>query len=219
MKKVYLTLCLLCGIVVTLHAQNIYPDSGVIVSSFANPAIGGGITLANPAKTGPGVAKMWKILNMSGSYGNSLQFWAYDSLGCAGGLCRSRLVLLDNGFVGIGTRSPQSQLSVAGTITTQRVRVTMTGWSDYVFDPGYRLPSLQELELLIQQHKHLPGIPSEDDIAKDGLDLGSMQQKQMEKIEELTLYLIAQNKKLLAQEAQLLAQEKRLKALEAKISR
>ena len=181
MKKVYLTLCLLCGIVVTLHAQNIYPDSGVIVSSFANPAIGGGITLANPAKRGPGVAKMCKTLNMAGSYGNSLQFWSYDSLCCAGGFCRARLVLLDNGFVGIGTRSPQSQLSVAGTITTQRVRVTMTGWSDYVFDPGYRLPSLQELELLIQQHKHLPGIPSEDDIAKDGLDLGSRQQKRRDK--------------------------------------
>lgn len=94
----------------------------------------------------------------------------------------------------------------------------MTGWSDYVFNRGYRLPSLEELERLIRLHKHLPGIPSVDDIVNDGLDLGNMQQKQMEKIEELTLYLIAQNKKLAAQEALLAAQDKRLNALEEKLS-
>jgi hypothetical protein len=218
MKKACLTFCFLCSIVVNLYAQNSYPDSGVIVSSFANSSIGGGISLNNPAKNDAGAAKSWKILNMSGSYGNSLQFWAYDSLGCAGGLCQARLVLLDNGYVGIGTRSPRSQLSVAGTITTQRIKVTMTGWSDYVFNRDYRLPSLEELEQLIRLHKHLPGIPSADDIVNDGLDLGSMQQKQMEKIEELTLYLIAQNKKLAAQEALLAAQDKRLNALEEKLS-
>jgi hypothetical protein len=197
--------------------------NGTITSSIADNNIGGVISLQNPAKTAVGAAFVWNIYNMSGNYGNSLQFWAYDSKGCPGGLCSSRLTLMDNGNVGIGTSRPQSLLAVAGTVTAQRVKVTLAGWADYVFDSGYVLPSLGELELHISRNKHLPDIPSEAEIVKDGLDLGSMQQKQMQKIEELTLYLIEQHKKsevqqqLIADLQRLLAeQDKRLKELEKK---
>ncbi|CAL1518595.1 hypothetical protein [Chitinophaga sp. MM2321] len=130
------------------------------------------------------------------------------------------------GNVGIGTPNPQSLLAVAGTITAQKVKVTLTGWADCVFDSSYVLPSLSELEMHITHNKHLPDIPTEAEIVNEGLDMGEMQQKQMKKIEELTLYLIDQNKKLekqqqliLNQERLLLALNNRLKELEGKQSK
>ncbi|MCW3466042.1 hypothetical protein [Chitinophaga nivalis] len=203
-----------------LHVQGNIMAMGQLISRIDNPNVGGTIAVVNPAKAADGQARLWNIMNMSGTYGNSLQFWAYDEKGCTGGgMCAPRLVLMDNGNVGIGTSKPQSLLSVAGIITGQRVKVTTTGWADDVFHPGYTLPTLQEVEKHIREHQHLPGIPSEATIIKDGLDVGDMQQQQMRKIEELTLYLIEQQKQLAAQQQLLAAQEKRLKELESKLSK
>jgi uncharacterized protein YaiE (UPF0345 family) len=187
--------------------------NGMIVSSVTDADIGGCISLRNPAKTALGTAHRWTIYNMSGAYGNSLQFWAYDVQGCGGGLCHPRLTLMDNGNVGIGTAKPQSLLAVAGTVTAQSVKVTLTGWADYVFDSTYILPSLSELEMHIRRNKRLPDIPAEAEIIKEGLDIGDMQQKQMKKIEELTLYLIDQDKKLEKQQQLILKQEQLLQEL------
>jgi hypothetical protein len=76
-------------------------------SGTVNSGVGPALSLYNPAKTTAGMATYWRIYNMSGSYGNSLQFWDYDTIGCAsGGMCASRLTLMDNGNVGIGTTAP-----------------------------------------------------------------------------------------------------------------
>ncbi|HEY9260625.1 hypothetical protein [Chitinophaga sp.] len=160
--------------------------------------IGGLVSLINPIKTGAGEGQRWVILNAGGSsYGNSLQFWAYDFKGCStGGMCANRFTIMDDGKVGINTAKPQTELAVRGTITAQKVKVTTTGWADFVFENDYVLPSLTELERQILKNKHLPGISAAAEIEKEGIDLGDMQQKHMQKIEELTLYVIQQDKEI-----------------------
>ncbi len=94
------------------------------------------------------------------------------------------------GNVGIGTNSPRSKLAVNGTITAKEIVVTENGWSDFVFEEGYRLPPLEEVEQYIKKNKHLPNIPSVAEVAANGVSLGKMQAKLLQKIEELTLYMI-----------------------------
>jgi hypothetical protein len=174
--------------------------NGSILTSITNgtTGVGGTIGLDNPAKTTAGTASSWRIYNMTGSYGNSLQFWAYDVLGCNGGLCASRFTLMDNGNVGIGTSNPGSyKLAVEGTIGARRIKVTQqTGWADFVFQAGYQLPSLNEVEKYIKANGHLQEIPSAAEVEKEGLDLGEMDKKLLQKIEELTLYLLQLNAKM-----------------------
>ena len=85
-------------------------------------------------------------------------------------------------------------ISEEGFISATKVKVEQRNWSDFVFEPNYGLTPLKELETYINQNKHLPQIPSEQDIIEEGLDLGEMQKLQMQKIEELTLYMIQLNK-------------------------
>ena len=80
-------------------------------------------------------------------------------------------------------------------LRAKEIRVN-TGWADYVFENNYRLRSLAEVEKFIKKHKHLPGIEKAAKLEKDGVDISKMQTKMMEKIEELTLYLIEANKKI-----------------------
>ncbi len=99
------------------------------------------------------------------------------------------------GNVGIGTDNPTYKLSVLGNIRSNEV-VVETGWADYVFNEKYVLKPLSEIEKFIQLNKHLPGIPSALEIQKNGLPVGETQKMMMEKIEELTLYIIQLNKRI-----------------------
>lgn len=100
-----------------------------------------------------------------------------------------------NTGIGIGTRNPQYKLDVNGTIRAKEIKVE-TGWADFVFAPDYQLPTLDEVEAHIKEHKHLPGIPTEAEVTKDGANLGEMNVKLLQKVEELTLYMIQQNKEI-----------------------
>lgn len=83
-----------------------------------------------------------------------------------------------------------------GQVKAKEVRVTLQGWSDFVFEPGYQLPSLAELEDFVQQHRHLPDIPSEREVSACGIDLGQMNALLLQKVEELTLYIIDLQKQI-----------------------
>jgi hypothetical protein len=184
------------------------------ISSTISSNEGGGFGLINPLKTDPDAASLWRIYNMTTAYGsNSLQFWAYSNTTNLG----AKLTITDAGNMGIGVSAPAAKLDVAGNvrigsvtmpagyrlyveqgILTEKVKValkTSANWADHVFDPGYQLQPLAEVETFIKNNRHLPGVPSAQQLVNDGgVDVSSMLAKQMEKIEELTLHMIEMKK-------------------------
>jgi hypothetical protein len=96
-----------------------------------------------------------------------------------------------------GTATPAGfKMSVDGKLICTELEVKVTPWADYVFDKNYKLKPLEEVESFIEKNHHLPNIPKAKDIENQSLALGNMAKLQMEKIEELTLYVIEINKRL-----------------------
>lgn len=122
--------------------------------------------------------------------------------------------LLRNGGIEIRNQNDQPifHLTNTGDIFSKKIKVTQTGWPDYVFSPSYQLPSLEEVKKFIAKHQHLPGVPSAAEVEKKGLDLGDNQAVLLKKIEELTLYIINQQETLNRQQQQLDGLQKQLKA-------
>jgi hypothetical protein len=87
------------------------------------------------------------------------------------------------------------KLDVAGKIRADEIVVNTTG-ADFVFAPEYRLRPLSEVETYIKQYKHLPDIASATEMQTNGVSMGEMQKKLLEKVEELTLYVIEQKKQI-----------------------
>lgn len=107
-----------------------------------------------------------------------------------------RLRITTEGNIGIGTKKTGGhKLAVEGTIGARKLIVSQSTWADFVFHPSYTLPALQEVETFIKEHQHLPGIPSEAVIKAEGLDVGDMNKKLLQKVEELTLYMIDMQKR------------------------
>ncbi|HAS47645.1 MAG TPA: hypothetical protein DCS93_44620 [Microscillaceae bacterium] len=120
----------------------------------------------------------------------------YDKLPDSSHWLNGNVQVMD-GKLGIGVSNFGSdnsfKLFVKGGIRAEKAKIdiaSQNGWGDYVFEPTYKLPTLQEVETYLKAHKHLPGVPSAATLVKEGLDLGKMHKIQMVKIEELTLYTI-----------------------------
>ena len=132
---------------------------------------------------------------------------------------REEMVFDGNGKVGIGTDTMGShKLAVDGSIGAREIKVEVGAWSDFVFDANYRLPSLEEVESHIAAKGHLSEIPSEAEVLTNGINLGEMDAKLLQKIEELTLYLIEQNKQNMAQQKEIEALKGMNKKLMEQIS-
>jgi hypothetical protein len=128
----------------------------------------------------------------------------------------TRLAIGINGNIGIGTNTPAYTLDVIGTIRAREIIVNTDG-SDFVFDSNYKLPPLGEVESFVRQNKHLPNIPSAAEMQTNGVKMGELQNNLLQKVEELTLYTIEQEKKIQEQEKKISDQEKKNVELEQKI--
>jgi hypothetical protein len=191
-----------------LHVQ----DGGILISGNT-PGYGGPqlIFTDNHLTTPNG---RWAIEYLSAAPSRpsmgGLNFW--KPFPDAGGAGNYSLFLKDDGKIGMGVTDDSTdskfcasalpngyRLYVNGGILTTKVKVAnycSSSWADYVFAADYKLKPLSEVEAFIKENKHLPNVPSAIQIEKDGLDLADMQSKQMEKIEELTLYLIEMKKEI-----------------------
>ncbi|MFS4454741.1 hypothetical protein [Maribacter sp. 2304DJ31-5] len=169
-----------------LHVFNSGNQNGLIIENSSASMANYGLTVNNTSTTS--------------GYLLRLRSFAVD-----------RVTVSGNGDVGIGiTDTKGFKLGVNGKIAATEIKVAAyANWADFVFDNNYRLPTLKEVEQHIKENGHLKNIPSAKEVKKEGFFLGEMDAKLLQKVEELTLYLIQQNK-------QIKALKNRIKELENK---
>jgi len=235
MKKIILTLSVIY-FSMSVSAQNIFPASGnagiatttpgsrltikqagagVSIEPGGNPYYG---TLAFNRESGTGVifdptGNAFQINN--GGTDKNLHIQVYNGLGQR--ITNDALVIDGNGNIGVGTPNPPEKFSVDGKIRAREVKVETASWPDYVFSKTYKLPSLQKTEEHIIRNGHLPGIPSAADVKSNGIDLGDMNAKLLQKIEELTLYVIEIKRDTKKLRSKVELQAKKIKIIQSKL--
>lgn len=166
--------------------------SGDILLRNMNNKVGGGVSVNfssyDAAHPGPKISSYLDYASGTNSQ-SRLVLSSYS------GGYKNELTLM-YGNVGIGTMNPQERLSVNGKIRAQEIKVEQANWPDYVFAGAYELMGLNQLKDYIQQHNHLPDMPSAAEVADQGINLGEMNAKLLKKVEELTLYLLEKDSEL-----------------------
>lgn len=207
------------GIGTTAPDTKLHLHQGILKLTGPNGAGGPMMILGGTPSVAPNGE--WGIEYTTATPGREgLNFWKPSM--ATGGFGNYFLFLANSGKVGINTDNPTAQLTVNGNmligdpstvcipngnyklfvqtgILTEKVRVAVNcsgQWADYVFASDYKLMSLPELEKYVNKNKHLPNIPSAEEVVKEGMDVGQMTAKLLEKVEEMSLYIIDQNKKI-----------------------
>jgi len=205
MKKLFLTLSLATFCFAT-YAQNTFPSSGNVGIGTTSPsatlslgasAINKKLFIYDGGTEGSGFGQgssEFRIFGCS-SGTNHISFGKYL---LSNDTFTEQMRIDINGNVSIGTSSTQGYMfAVAGTaIATSFTVKSLANWPDYVFKKDYQLQSLNQLQAFINQNRHLPDMPSEQEVAKDGINLGEMDKLLTKKVEELTLYLIEKDTQL-----------------------
>lgn len=156
-----------------------------------------------------GTGKMLMGWNRTAGHGET-DFVANEGAGSQGGFAfysynnasqeKQLLRIMGNGNIGVGTANPTDLLTVAGKIGAREIKVSTNAGADFVFEPDYKLPELAELERFVKTNKHLPEIPTAKQMVENGVNLGELNIKLLQKVEELTLHLIEKEKQLQKQE-------------------
>jgi hypothetical protein len=206
MKKIYL-LSIAVLLLTSAHAQ--ITASGIVVKQTSGKV---GIGTATPEhllhlygdQNQPLKLERTTALGVWFDLKNTLRTWTVGTSDSLFGIYdrsvfKHRLAINTKGFVGIGTTAPKYALDVVGSI---HATGTVT-WPDFVFEKAYALPSLNEVEQHIKSKGHLINVPSAAEVNRDGVDMVAMDARLLQKIEELTLYIIEQEKRIKALEANL----------------
>jgi hypothetical protein len=194
------------------------PNDNVLIGvtslpSFKLEVAGNGVRFKNPS-TATGSYTTFRIQGPNYTHGLEIDFfgnnnitsdlnWSYGGGAGSGAIVNvnpkplvlgtnnlPRLFIDGTGNVGVGTITPDFKLTVNGKIKAEELQVVVDVPADYVFTPEYNLMSLNEVAKYIEANNHLPNIPSAEYIKENGWQVGEMNNKLLEKVEELTLYLI-----------------------------
>lgn len=194
-------------------AGQVFDDNGNMGIGTVSPASRLEVLFGGNQMPGYGLTLTTPTFSNFDNARNSYFLKAYDK-----GSGDMQFMVRGDGKVGIGTiqlNEAGYRLFVETGIRTRKVKVDMVTWPDYVFHPTYKLRPLKDLDEYVIKNGHLPDVPSASDVKKNGLDIGDNQAILLKKIEELTLYVIGQNKKLEDQHKQLQNVQKRVRSLES----
>lgn len=183
---------------IVLDVQGANNMGWVSVGSNKNDGVLGGIAFTKPNGQSDAHRQVayLRVKTNQTSYNTPASTMEFATKG-AGYIGDPDMVLTSGGNLGIGTTSTGShKLAVEGSIGAREIKVEANGWSDFVFESDYDLRTLAEVESYVHDHHHLPEVPSEAEVQANGINLGEMDAKLLQKIEELTLYMIEMNKEI-----------------------